>query len=117
MGWTFPWYSSRRSDFSYDFHACFDESRALRLTFAGGGCLDRFSSTTGGTEIDSFRTVMFPAYLMVGTSSYHEARCRRAPVAASACLAGRTLLVIIIGGTLGGRMALVCASGSWRELP
>jgi predicted dithiol-disulfide oxidoreductase (DUF899 family) len=28
MGWTFPWYSSRRSDFSYDFHASFDESRA-----------------------------------------------------------------------------------------
>lgn len=28
MGWTFPWYSSRRSDFNYDFHASFDESRA-----------------------------------------------------------------------------------------
>ncbi len=28
MGRTFPWYSSRRSDFSYDFHASFAESRA-----------------------------------------------------------------------------------------
>jgi predicted dithiol-disulfide oxidoreductase (DUF899 family) len=29
MGRTLPWYSSRRSGFSYDFPACFDESRAL----------------------------------------------------------------------------------------
>jgi predicted dithiol-disulfide oxidoreductase (DUF899 family) len=28
MGWTFPWYSSRRSDFNYDFHVSFDETRA-----------------------------------------------------------------------------------------
>src|SRR5262249_14599879 len=28
MGWTFPWYSSRRSDFNYDFHVSFDEARA-----------------------------------------------------------------------------------------
>ncbi|HEY4850471.1 MAG TPA: DUF899 family protein, partial [Streptosporangiaceae bacterium] len=28
MGWTFPWYSSRGSDFNYDFHVSFDESRA-----------------------------------------------------------------------------------------
>jgi predicted dithiol-disulfide oxidoreductase (DUF899 family) len=27
MGWTFPWYSSLGSDFNYDFHATFDESR------------------------------------------------------------------------------------------
>ncbi len=26
MGWTFPWYSSRGSDFNYDFHVSFDES-------------------------------------------------------------------------------------------
>ena len=28
MGWTFPWYSSHGSDFNYDFHVSFDESRA-----------------------------------------------------------------------------------------
>src|SRR3954465_8653345 len=28
MGWTFPWYSSLGSDFNYDFHVTFDESRA-----------------------------------------------------------------------------------------
>jgi len=28
MGWTFPWVSSRRSDFNYDFHVSFDESIA-----------------------------------------------------------------------------------------
>lgn len=28
MGWRFPWYSAHRSDFNYDFHASFDESRA-----------------------------------------------------------------------------------------
>jgi len=28
MGWTFPWYSSAGSDFNYDFHVTFDESRA-----------------------------------------------------------------------------------------
>jgi predicted dithiol-disulfide oxidoreductase (DUF899 family) len=28
MGWDFPWYSSRGSDFNYDFHVTFDESRA-----------------------------------------------------------------------------------------
>jgi predicted dithiol-disulfide oxidoreductase (DUF899 family) len=27
MGWTFPWYSSLGSDFNYDFHVTFDESR------------------------------------------------------------------------------------------
>ena len=27
MGWTFPWYSSLGSDFNYDFHVSFDESR------------------------------------------------------------------------------------------
>jgi predicted dithiol-disulfide oxidoreductase (DUF899 family) len=27
MGWTFPWYSSYGSDFNYDFHVTFDESR------------------------------------------------------------------------------------------
>ncbi|MEA2372668.1 MAG: hypothetical protein QOH12_3062 [Solirubrobacteraceae bacterium] len=27
-GWTFPWYSSFRSDFNYDFHVTLDESRA-----------------------------------------------------------------------------------------
>src|SRR3954466_3063037 len=27
MGWAFPWYSSRGSDFNYDFHVTFDESR------------------------------------------------------------------------------------------
>jgi predicted dithiol-disulfide oxidoreductase (DUF899 family) len=27
MGWTFPWYSSYRSDFNYDFHVTLDESR------------------------------------------------------------------------------------------
>jgi predicted dithiol-disulfide oxidoreductase (DUF899 family) len=27
MGWRFPWYSSRKSDFNYDFHASFDESK------------------------------------------------------------------------------------------
>jgi len=27
MGWTFPWYSSMGSDFNYDFHVTFDESR------------------------------------------------------------------------------------------
>src|SRR5262245_8817185 len=26
MGWTFPWYSSRGSDFNYDFHVTLDES-------------------------------------------------------------------------------------------
>jgi predicted dithiol-disulfide oxidoreductase (DUF899 family) len=25
MGWTFPWYSSRRSDFSYDHHDEYDD--------------------------------------------------------------------------------------------
>jgi predicted dithiol-disulfide oxidoreductase (DUF899 family) len=25
MGWTFPWYSSYRSDFNYDFHATVDD--------------------------------------------------------------------------------------------
>jgi predicted dithiol-disulfide oxidoreductase (DUF899 family) len=28
MGWTLPWYSSRGSDFNYDFHVTFDESVA-----------------------------------------------------------------------------------------
>jgi predicted dithiol-disulfide oxidoreductase (DUF899 family) len=28
MGWAFPWYSSLGSDFNYDFHVTFDESRA-----------------------------------------------------------------------------------------
>ncbi len=28
MGWTFPWYSSQRSDFNYDFHVTHDESVA-----------------------------------------------------------------------------------------
>lgn len=28
MEWSFPWYSSRRSDFNYDFHVTFDERRA-----------------------------------------------------------------------------------------
>jgi predicted dithiol-disulfide oxidoreductase (DUF899 family) len=28
MGWTFPWYSSLGSDFNYDFHVTFDDSRA-----------------------------------------------------------------------------------------
>jgi predicted dithiol-disulfide oxidoreductase (DUF899 family) len=28
MGWTFPWVSSRRNDFNYDFHVSFDESIA-----------------------------------------------------------------------------------------
>jgi predicted dithiol-disulfide oxidoreductase (DUF899 family) len=28
MGWTFPWYSSVRSDFNFDFHVTFDESVA-----------------------------------------------------------------------------------------
>jgi predicted dithiol-disulfide oxidoreductase (DUF899 family) len=28
MGWTFPWYSSFRSDFNYDFHTTLDESVA-----------------------------------------------------------------------------------------
>jgi predicted dithiol-disulfide oxidoreductase (DUF899 family) len=27
MGWAFPWYSSLGSDFNYDFHVTFDESR------------------------------------------------------------------------------------------
>jgi predicted dithiol-disulfide oxidoreductase (DUF899 family) len=27
LGWTFPWYSSLGSDFNYDFHVTFDESR------------------------------------------------------------------------------------------
>ena len=27
MGWSFPWYSSLGSDFNYDFHVTFDESR------------------------------------------------------------------------------------------
>ncbi len=27
MGWTFPWYSSHGSDFNYDFHVTFDDSR------------------------------------------------------------------------------------------
>jgi predicted dithiol-disulfide oxidoreductase (DUF899 family) len=27
MGWTFPWYSSHGTDFNYDFHVTFDESR------------------------------------------------------------------------------------------
>ncbi len=27
MGWTFPWYSSEGSDFNYDFHVTFDESK------------------------------------------------------------------------------------------
>jgi predicted dithiol-disulfide oxidoreductase (DUF899 family) len=27
MGWDFPWYSSHGSDFNYDFHVTFDESR------------------------------------------------------------------------------------------
>jgi predicted dithiol-disulfide oxidoreductase (DUF899 family) len=27
MGWSFPWYSSQGSDFNYDFHVTFDESR------------------------------------------------------------------------------------------
>ena len=27
MGWTFPWWSSHGSDFNYDFHVTFDESR------------------------------------------------------------------------------------------
>src|SRR6266851_1645106 len=36
MGWTFPWYSSHGSDFNYDFHVSFDESRtAIEYNYLG----------------------------------------------------------------------------------
>src|SRR5258708_38512105 len=73
------------------------------------------SSTSGGTEIDSFRTVIPPVYRTVGSPSYRRSLWRGTPRSELGLPPGLIALVIIIGGRLGGRMPLVCASDSLRE--
>jgi predicted dithiol-disulfide oxidoreductase (DUF899 family) len=51
MGWTFPWYSSRRSDFNYDFHVSFDETRApIEYNFLGKAELEAAGAPVGEWE-------------------------------------------------------------------
>jgi predicted dithiol-disulfide oxidoreductase (DUF899 family) len=48
MGWTFPWYSSRRNDFNYDFHVSFDETRApIEYNFLGRAELETAGAPVG----------------------------------------------------------------------
>jgi predicted dithiol-disulfide oxidoreductase (DUF899 family) len=71
MGWTFPWYSSRHSDFNYDFHVSFDETRApIEYNF-----LDRAQLETKGAPVGQwdqpFDLHGLSVFLRDGDSVFH----------------------------------------------
>ncbi len=76
MGWTFPWYSSQRSDFNYDFHATLDDRVAPVLLhfrteaeLAGAGV-----PWSGGPWTEDMRGTEMPgisAFLRVGDEVFH----------------------------------------------
>jgi predicted dithiol-disulfide oxidoreductase (DUF899 family) len=71
MGWTFPWYSSQRSDFNYDFHATLDDRvEPVLLYFRTEAEL----ATAGTPWTESMRGEELPgisAFLRVGEDIFH----------------------------------------------
>jgi predicted dithiol-disulfide oxidoreductase (DUF899 family) len=48
MGWAFPWYSSDGSDFNFDFHVTFDESRApIEYNYLSRAALEALGAPIG----------------------------------------------------------------------
>jgi predicted dithiol-disulfide oxidoreductase (DUF899 family) len=71
MGWTFPWYSSLGSDFNYDFHVTFDESKApFEYNFA-----DRDAIAAKGLPVDEWEQPFdlhgMSVFLRVGDDVFH----------------------------------------------
>jgi acyl dehydratase len=71
MGWTFPWYSSLGSDFNYDFHVTFDESKLpFEYNFA-----DRDTLVAKGLPIDEWEQPFdlhgLSVFLRVGEDVFH----------------------------------------------
>jgi predicted dithiol-disulfide oxidoreductase (DUF899 family) len=71
MGWPIPWYSSLGSDFNYDFHVTFDESKLpFEYNFA-----DREAFAAKGFAVDDWEQPFdlhgLSAFLRVGDDVFH----------------------------------------------
>ena len=71
MGWTFPWYSSLGSDFNYDFHVTFDESKVpFEYNFADRETLEAKGLPVGEWE-QPFDLHGLSVFLRVGDDVFH----------------------------------------------
>jgi predicted dithiol-disulfide oxidoreductase (DUF899 family) len=71
MGWDFPWYSSLGSDFNYDFHVTFDESKApFEYNFADRATLEAKGMPVGEWE-QPFDLHGMSVFLRVGDEVFH----------------------------------------------
>ena len=76
MGWTFPWYSSYRSDFNFDFHATLDDRvvPVLLHFHTEAELAESGTPWTGGPWTESMRGEELPgisAFLRVGDEVFH----------------------------------------------
>ncbi len=71
-GWTFPWYSSYRSDFNYDFHVTLDESVApIEYNFRSKEELEKADAGGGPAPGESMEGPGRSSFLRVGDDVFH----------------------------------------------